>query len=189
MPSFQDVRRKTIKALRLLQTPRYRLALRHGVAATIEHHGALAHLDVRTVIDIGAHKGQFSLLALELFPSARVYSFEPLTGPSECFQRVLNGEERVRLFPAAIGPEEASVPMNISASDDSSSLLPISEQQVRLFPGTQAVDTETVRVTPLHHFLSEQEIIRPALLKIDVQGLPIRFTPTPTRARMGANRI
>ena len=26
-------------------------------------------------------------------------------------------------------------------------------------------------------------------VRIDVQGLPIRFTPTPTRARMGANRI
>ncbi len=76
----------------------------------------------------------------------------------------------MRLFPAAIGPDEASMEMNISASNDSSSLLPITEQQVRFFPGTEAVDTETVRVAPLHCFLSEDEIERPALLKIDVQG-------------------
>ncbi len=167
---FKDVRRKTLKALRLLHTPRYRRGLRHGVAATIEHLGALARLDVKTVIDVGAHKGQFSLLALEIFPSARVYSFEPQTKPREHFQRVLGSEERVRLFPAAIGPNDTSMPMNISASDDSSSLLPISEQQILIFPGTGAVDSESVRVAPLHRFLSEKEIIRPALLKIDVQG-------------------
>ena len=144
IPSFKDLSRKTFKALRLLQTPRYRRGLRQGVAATIEHLGALAHRDVKTVIDVGAHKGQFSLLVLEILPSARVYSFEPQTKPREHFQRVLNGEERVRLFPAAIGPNDISMPMNISASDDSSSLLPISEQQIRFFPGTGAVDSETV---------------------------------------------
>ena len=106
IPSFKDLSRKTLKALRLLQTPRYRWGLRHGVAATIEHHGALERLDVKTVIDVGAHKGQFSLLALEIFPSARVYSFEPQTKPRERFQHVLNGEERVRLFTAAIGPDD-----------------------------------------------------------------------------------
>ena len=173
IPSFKDLSRKTLKALRLLQTPRYRRGLRQGVAATIEPLGALARLNVKTVIDVGAHKGQFSLLALEIVPSARVYSFEPQTKPREHFQRVLNGEERVRLFPAAIGPNDISMPMNISASDDSSSLLPISEQQIRFFPGTGAVDSETVRVAPLHHFLSEKEIIRPALLKIDVQGFEL----------------
>jgi FkbM family methyltransferase len=62
------------------------------------------------------------------------------------------------------------MPMNISASDDSSSLLPITEQQNRFPPGTGAVDTETVRVAPLYRFLSEKEIIRPALFKVDVQG-------------------
>ena len=65
------------------------------------------------------------------------------------------------------------MPMNISASDDSSSLLPITEQQNGFPPGTGAVDTETVRVAPLYRFLSEKEIIRPALFKVDVQGFDV----------------
>jgi len=141
-----------------------------GVAATIEHQACLSRYTQRTVIDIGAHKGQFSLLALEIFPSAQVYSFEPLAKPRECFQSILNGESRAQLFPSAIGADETSVPMNISASDDSSSLLPISEKQIHFYPGTQSVDTEMVQVAPLDHFLSEDKIVRPALLKIDVQG-------------------
>ena len=71
--------RKCGKALRLVRTPRFRKAMWKGVAATIEHRGCLSRYAPRTVVDIGAHKGQFALLALEIFPSARVYSFEPLT--------------------------------------------------------------------------------------------------------------
>jgi hypothetical protein len=78
------------------------------------------------------------------------------------------------------------MPMNISASDDSSSLLPITEQQNRFPPGTGAVDTETVRVAPLYRFLSEKEIIRPALFKVDVQGFATRkhFTQRTKQRKM-----
>lgn len=162
--------RKCKKGLRLLRKPRFRKSMWKGVAAAIEHKACLSRFDPQTVVDIGANKGQFSLLALEIFSSSRVYSFEPLSAPRNLFLRVLGDDERVHVFPAAIGPEEASLPMNISASDDSSSFLPITEQQVQFFPGTEAVGIETVRVAPLDCFLSEDEIVRPALLKIDVQG-------------------
>jgi hypothetical protein len=69
--------RKTIKAARLLRTEIFRYGLRHGVAASIEHEGALSGLGVRTVVDIGANLGQFSLLAPVLYHGARIYAFEP----------------------------------------------------------------------------------------------------------------
>jgi len=61
----------------------------------------------------------------------------------------------------------------VSASDDSSSLLPISQVQERLFPGTREVRTETIRVGHLADYVSPEEIVPPALLKLDVQGFEL----------------
>ena len=33
--------------------------------------------DIKTVIDIGSNKGQFSILAKSFFPRAIIYSFDP----------------------------------------------------------------------------------------------------------------
>ncbi len=60
--------------------------------------------------------------------------------------------------------------MHISASDDSSSLLPISELQNTLFPGTAETEIRRVVVMPLDAIISIQDLEAPALLKIDVQG-------------------
>jgi len=166
----KDFFRKCKKAFRLLHNPRFRELMLKGVAAAIEHKACLSRFDPQTVVDIGANKGQFSVLALEMYPSSQIYSFEPLSAPRDHLLRVLGDEKRIQVFPGAIGPDETFLPMNISARDDSSSLLPITEQQVRFFPGTEAAGIETVRVAPLDCFLSEDKIIRPALLKIDVQG-------------------
>jgi len=60
--------------------------------------------------------------------------------------------------------------MHISQRDDSSSLLPITEAQNTLFPGTSEVSTQDVQVAPLNDFVAPQDLRPPALLKIDVQG-------------------
>ena len=61
----------------------------------------------------------------------------------------------------------------MSAADDSSSLLPISQAQERLFPGTGEIRTEIIRVGRLADFVSPEEIVGPALLKLDVQGFEL----------------
>ena len=60
--------------------------------------------------------------------------------------------------------------MHVSAKDDSSSLLPISSAQTTLFPGTGQVAIAEVHVTPLTELVSADDLHRPALLKLDVQG-------------------
>jgi hypothetical protein len=39
-----------------------------------------------------------------------------------------------------------------------------------LFPGTSEVRTENVQIAPLEQFLTREQLVAPALLKIDVQG-------------------
>jgi len=143
--------------------------LRHRVLAGAEHRNVLSR-DLKTVVDIGANRGQFALAARQWASHASVVSFEPLSGPAEVFRGVFADDDMVVLHQAAIGPTSAKQEMHVSARDDSSSLLPISSTQTAMFPGTGEVATTEVRVGPLDEFVNADDLIAPAMLKIDVQG-------------------
>lgn len=162
------------KLNRILSKAAYARALmRHGVAAAVEHTDALRDLRFRTIVDIGANRGQFSLLARELFPRAHIFGFEPLAAPARIYERVFGSDTLVKLHTCAIGPSSEKREMHISARDDSSSLLPIGDEQARVFPGTHEVSTSTVEVMPLDEVLGGMSLERPALLKLDVQGFEL----------------
>jgi FkbM family methyltransferase len=160
---------RVAKLIRLLSSSGGRHGLRHGVAATVEHRHALASMNFSTVIDIGANKGQFSLFALGSFPDVTIYSFEPLFEAAALFRSLMGGQ-RVTLFETAIGPCDTSTKIYVSRRADSSSLLPITNRQNEVFPGTELKEIRTIRVAPLNKFIGEAEVCPPALLKIDVQG-------------------
>jgi FkbM family methyltransferase len=162
---------KLLKVVCLLPTASYRRALRmYLVAAGVEHEAVLRGIDCRTIVDIGANRAQFALVARRCFSHARIISFEPLPAAATTFRAVFAGDDRVTLHEAAIGPTPGDATLHISGRDDSSSLLPITATQVALFPGTAEVATATVRVATLREFVSAEDIQPPAFLKLDVQG-------------------
>lgn len=57
------------------------------------------------------------------------------------------------LYESAIGPKKEKCTMHVSGRDDSSSLLPISNLQEEVFPGTGEVETADVQVAPLDVFV------------------------------------
>lgn len=167
--------RRITKLRSILKVRPYRTALlRHRVAAAVEHGAALGSLELQTVVDIGANRGQFSLFALHNFPGATIISFEPLSAPAALFRRVFAGERRVTLHNAALGPKGGQATMHVSGHDDSSSLLPITAVQGQLFRGTEEVSTETVQIGTLSDYLGTTTIDEPALLKLDVQGYELK---------------
>lgn len=166
--------KKIDKLFRIVQKATYfKALLRHGVAASVEHFRLLDSLrsqNFNLVVDVGANRGQFALIAREYFPSAKIISFEPLGEPAALFRRVFSSDNRVVLNEMAIGPEEKEMIIHVSRADDSSSLLPISALQTSLFPGTAEKEVRTVQVKQLDAILDVKDIKSPALLKIDVQG-------------------
>jgi FkbM family methyltransferase len=144
----------------------------HRVFAGAEHRKVLSS-SLATVIDVGANRGQFALAARKWAPNARIVAFEPLPGPATIFRKVFRHDGAVILHQAAIGYASRQQTMHVSARDDSSSLLPISNLQVENFPGTAEVATLDVRVAPLGAFLDAEFIIAPAMLKLDVQGFEL----------------
>lgn len=147
-----------------------RRALLKGCAPAIEHKSLINRLDVNTLIDIGANKGQFALLCRILKPSLRIFSFEPLAGPAGTCQSIFKDDHKVKIFNVAIGATNEEKTIHLSKRDDSSSLLELTPLQNELFPGTFEVDTLKVEQKKLSDILNPTEIRAPALLKIDVQG-------------------
>jgi FkbM family methyltransferase len=164
------------KLVRCLVEPTYRRALSaHRVAAGVEHGPVLRSIgDCRMVVDIGANRGQFSLVARKSLPMARIVSFEPLPVPAATFRAAFADDARVMLHQVAIGPERGEVTIHLSQRDDSSSLLPITAMQNALFPGTSEAGTTLVAVGPLLDYLPLEDIAPPALLKLDVQGFELQ---------------
>ncbi len=159
--------RRATKLGRLLTFTAGRHGLRYGVGAAIEHRQALTGLDIGTIVDVGANKGQFALLAAEVFPDATVYCFEPLEEPAARLRKMLG--TGVTLFETAIGRSESHGVIHVSRRANSSSLLPIAKQS-EVFPGTELREKRVVSVAPLTKYLSAENLKQPALLKIDVQG-------------------
>jgi FkbM family methyltransferase len=162
------------KLAAILKSPYYRTRmLRHQVAAGVEHARVLSGLDCRTVVDVGANRGQFALVARQCLPQARLISFEPLPAAAAKFRAVFARDDRVTLHEIAIGPVPGNATIHVSRQDDSSSMLSITSAQVALFPGTAEVATATVRLAPLREFIPAAVIHSPALLKLDVQGFEL----------------
>ena len=142
--------RRIRKALSLIRNAGYRRGLRVGVGAAIEHERILKSLLCRTVVDVGANRGQFALVARGCFPDAKIHSFEPLAGPREQFGKVFSGDANVALYPLALGDEVGEQTIHVSARDEARQ--------------------ETISISTLERVIGAKEIVHPALLKLDVQG-------------------
>lgn len=162
--------RKIKKLFFILPVRLYRKAIFFGVAAAIEHEELLKNKSYKTIVDIGANKGQFSLVARNLFKSAKIFSFDPLESSENIFKKVFSNDKNTNFFNVAIGPSKERRTMHISKKDDSSSILSIRKLQSDLFPGTEESHKASIIVDRLDSFISGSQIESPALLKLDVQG-------------------
>ncbi|WP_342531766.1 FkbM family methyltransferase [Citromicrobium bathyomarinum] len=164
--------RKSRKLGGLLARPGTWPGLKHKVAAAIEHENAVRSATIGTLVDVGANVGQFSLLVRVLHPYAQIHAFEPLTSMAARYRSLFAGDDRVTLHQMAAGEEPGEATINVSASADSSSLLPITETQDAIFPGTKRVATETIQVSRIDDVLSEP-LEGPIFVKLDVQGFEL----------------
>lgn len=162
------------KLLRVLWVPQYRRAfLRTRVAAAIEHDRILAGLDLSTVVDIGANRGQFALCIRRLYPEAQIYSFEPLRKPAAVWLETFRGDSRATLFNKAVAPGSGPATMHVPRWDVSASLLPIGSAQQANFPFTAEASQEIVATVLLSECVDAAAIKGRALLKLDVQGFEL----------------
>ena len=165
-----DLVRKAKKAVRLFAHPLWRRGLYHGVAAAVEHTTLPIARELATVIDVGAHKGQFALFIKGYRPGVELHCFEPLSGPGAALRRLFQEDRSVHVYGVALAAKEGSGDMYVSKRNDSSSLRELTAIQVSTFPGTDLSHVESVAVKCLDTTLDVASLKTPLLLKVDVQG-------------------
>ncbi len=124
----------------------------------------------RTVLDVGANIGQFTVAVAGTFSDVTVHAFEPLPSAVARLRRHTAGLRRVTAHEVALGDSETVATLRVSANSVSSSLLPMGNTHGEAFPEAAVVENIEVTVTTLDRALAETELTGPVLLKIDAQG-------------------
>lgn len=166
----RELQRKIAKVSRVARTPAYRQALRHGVAASVEHDAVPLPSGIRTVLDIGANRGQFAIYACGRFPKAEIHCFEPIPEARAKLEAVAPTGRVVTTYDLALSNTDGKVDFFVTRDDDSSSLLRPSRTQVDEFPGSREARVIQVPVKRLDDVLVAEGLARPILMKLDVQG-------------------
>jgi FkbM family methyltransferase len=134
------------------------------------------------VLDVGANRGQFTLMVRLLYPTMPIRAYEPLHDAVVEFERIHGRKSGIELYELALGDRTGSARLHVSGQSDSSSLLPIGELQARFFPNTTEVGIENVKVTTLDSLPVHWQTARRALLKLDVQGFELNVLRGATAA-------
>jgi len=138
-------------------------------------HGAdylkfLEKYDIKTVLDIGAHTGQFAKEIRGKLPQARIYSFEPLRDCCQELLRNMSGDKNFESYNFALGDKEGKQEINRSISSPSSSLLTMGNLHEEMYPHTKGGTREEIEVKRLDDIFKISDLEKEILVKIDVQG-------------------
>jgi FkbM family methyltransferase len=126
-----------------------------------------AGFEPRVFFDIGSSNSGWSFQMADLFPNAQFHLFEPLVDHKAFYREntalILQERPDFRVHKVAIGNFDGKTKMGMDESGYGSSIL---------VPETNATFTKLIEVPmrKLDSLVAEQDLPRPEVLKIDVQG-------------------
>ena len=144
--------------------------VRYHPRYSLGEYGYISSLNIRTVIDVGAHTGEFAKMISRILPGVTVLSFEPLGEEFRQLEAGLVSIPNARAFNYAIGDQSETLEMHRSDFSQSSSLRAMAQLHKEAFPESAGETLELVEVRRLDDVLKEISIEPEILLKIDVQG-------------------
>ena len=141
---------------------------------TLEQWRFLKNYGLRSVLDIGANVGDFAVIAREILPEPKIYSFEPLAA---CYAELcdqLTKLQPAEAFHCALGEENETATMHHNEFSASSSLLPMTTLHREEMPETADSTNEQITVRRLDDVFADRPVEPPFFVKIDVQGFEDR---------------
>lgn len=115
---------------------------------------------IRTVIDIGANVGFFSLLAHDIFKQAKIFSLEPIPLTYQCLKKNLSTNSRVKTFQLGLGEKNKTAYMEF-------------DPQLSAISNVTSKGNIKTKLITLDHFIKSQKIASIDLLKVDTEGFEL----------------
>jgi FkbM family methyltransferase len=125
---------------------------------------------IKTILDVGAHTGEFAQRIRAILPDADLVCFEPLREPFLALSQRFAGQPNFLAVQCALGEKAAQCEIHHNEYAASSSLLPMTELHKRSFTFAVEEKTEIIEVRRLSDVVRELNLRDPLLLKLDVQG-------------------
>lgn len=130
---------------------------------------------ITTVIDAGAHHGNYARLFSYIMPTAEIICFEPLPHVYKVLQKQTKNNPNISAYCMALGSRTERIPMNVSGIDQASSLFKMTDAHKNLWPESATSKPIDVQVTTLDAFASDHAISGDVFLKADVQGFELEL--------------
>src|SRR5438105_9459019 len=108
--------------------------VRYHPRYSIGQYAYVASLNIKTVIDVGAHTGEFAKMIGEMMPRVSVLSFEPQQAEFTELEGHLRTLPSARAFKFALGERNETLDLHRSAFSQSSSLRTMTELHKEAFP-------------------------------------------------------
>lgn len=167
--------RKMCMALQLMEDASSMKALATWPTFSITSYNMVSRLAKQgvipgTILDVGANVGQFTVASAKLFPSVRVYSFEPAPSSVAKLRKNVSDLENVTVYPFALGDRHGEVEFRVNADSQQSSVLPLARARRDAFPDARETHVIEVKISTLDLIFAEIEFRPPVLVKLDVQG-------------------
>lgn len=117
--------------------------------------------EIQTIFDVGANIGQTVNQVIKIFPSSKIYCFEPIPSTFKALQENINKITNVQCFELALGDisGEAQITCN-----------PLSGQNTFIVESKTSESTISVQVSTVDKFCEYHNIQSLNILKIDTEG-------------------
>lgn len=143
--------------------------------------GRILELDLLTltnadgdIFDVGANTGRAARLISQLFPQARIWSFEPCKAS---FDELCNspGLSHVKAFHCAVGAADGEAVLNKFNGSELNSILQRTENADQFIDpvSIEKSGLENIKVRKLDSLAKEHHIKKISFLKIDTQGFDL----------------
>jgi FkbM family methyltransferase len=124
----------------------------------------------KTIIDIGANKGQFSNLADYILNPNKIIAIEANPNLEEDLNKNLLHIKNKTILISGIGNYEGELPFNFNLDSQVSSFLEVGPDRLEAFPDDKNIEIRNIPIAKLDSLIQISNIDEPILLKIDVQG-------------------
>jgi FkbM family methyltransferase len=134
----------------------------------------LDQLDIDLIFDVGANTGQFAVGMREIGYTGRIISFEPVHEQFETLQRKAKADTHWQIENFALGSEEQSRNINLTAQTVFASFRdPVNAQTPQFIGKNEVVGTESVEIRRFDRYIEANGLksqLRHSFIKTDTQG-------------------